>query len=53
MGATKIPDADFKTMDICRFKDLRGRMDDLSEKLNKKIVNIKDNIEAIKKNSHK
>ena len=47
MGATKIPDADFKTMDICRFKDLRGRMDDLSENFKKEIISIKKDIETI------
>ena len=33
MQATKIPDAEFKTMVIRLLKDLRGRKDNLSENL--------------------
>ena len=49
MEATKIPDAEFKTMVIKMLKDLRGGMDDPSENLNKEMVKMKKDIETIKK----
>lgn len=39
--ATKTPDSEFKTMIKRMFKDLRGRLDCLSENLNKGRVSIK------------
>ena len=36
--ATKIPDAGFKTMVIKMLKDLKGRVNDLSDNLNKEIT---------------
>ena len=53
MEATKTPDSEIKTMVIRMLRDLRGRMDDLSENLNKEIVSIKKNIETIKKSEMK
>ena len=50
METTKKPDAEFEAMVKKMFKNHRGRMDDLSENLNKEIVIIKKEIEAIKKN---
>ena len=41
MESTKIPDAEFKTVVIKMLKDIRGRMDDFTENLNKEIVRIK------------
>ena len=35
------------------FKDIRGRMDNLSENLNTEIVSIKKDIETIKKDRQK
>ena len=49
MQATKIPDAEFKTIVIRMLKDLRRRIDDLSRNVNKKIVSIKKDLETIKK----
>ena len=49
MGATKILDAEFNTVVKSMLKDLRRRMNDVSEKLNKMIVNHKKVIETIKK----
>ena len=48
MGATKIPDTQLKTVVVRMLKDLRERMDDLSENLKKGIVSIKKDIEIIK-----
>lgn len=53
MESTKIPDVEFKTMVIRMFKDLTRRMGDLRENLNKQIINIKKNIETIKRTHHK
>ena len=50
MEATKIPDIELKLMVIRMLQDIRRRMDDLSENLNKEIISIKNNMEAIKKN---
>ena len=50
MEATQIIDAMFKIMVIRMLKDLRGKIDDLSETLNREIVGIKKNIETINKN---
>ena len=44
MRATKMPDTEFKSMVVRMFKDLRERMDDLSENLNKEMVSIKKDI---------
>ena len=41
MEATKIPDAEFKTMVIRMLKELRKRMDDLIENLNQERISIK------------
>ena len=41
MESTKIPDAEFKTVVIKMLKDIRGRMDDFTENLNKEIVRVK------------
>ena len=49
MKATKIPDTEFKTVVIRLLKDLRGRMDDLRENLNKDILSIRKDIRTIKK----
>ena len=48
--ATKILDAEFKIMIVRMLKDVRERMDDLSQNLNKETVNIKKDIETIKDN---
>ena len=48
--ATKIPNAEFRTMVIRMLKNPRGRMDDFSENLNKEIVSMKKDIETIEKN---
>ena len=40
MEATKIPDAEFKTMVINLLNDPKRRMDDLSKNSNKEIVSI-------------
>ena len=53
MEASKILDTEFKTMVMRMLKDLRGRMDSLNENLNKEIVNIKKDIETIKKKCQK
>ena len=45
-----IPDAEFKTVVIRTLKDLRGRLGDISENLNKEIVSIKKYIKTIKRN---
>ena len=45
MDATKIPDAEFKTIAIRMIKALRGRMDNLRENVYKKTVSIKKDIE--------
>ena len=50
METTKIPHAEFKTMVIRMLRDLRGRMFDLSENVNKETVSIKKGIGTIKKN---
>ena len=47
MEATKIPGEDFKTRVIQMLKDLRGRMDDLSENINKERVSTKKDMETI------
>ena len=39
-----MPDTEFKSMVVRMFKDLRERMDDLSENLNKEMVSIKKDI---------
>lgn len=41
MEVTKVSDAKFKPMVIRVLKNLMGRMDDISENLNKEIVSIK------------
>ena len=43
MEATKMPDAECKTMVIMMLKDLRGGMDKLSENLNKDTKNLNKN----------
>ena len=40
-----MPDTEFKSMVVRMFKDLRERMDDLSENLNKEMVSIKNDID--------
>ena len=41
MKASNLPDTGFETMVIQVLKELRGRMNELSENLNKEIVNVK------------
>ena len=41
MEANNIPDTEFKVIVVKMLKELRGRMNELSENLNKYIVNIK------------
>lgn len=53
MEATKLPDAEFKTMVIRMFEDLRGTIDDLNENLNEEAVSSKRDIETIKRISQK
>ena len=53
MEATKIPVAEFKTMVIRMLKDLRTRMDGLSEHLNNEIISVKNDIETIKQSEIK
>ena len=48
MEATNIPDAEFKRMITRMFKDLRGRMDDLSDSLNKEIISMAKDMETIR-----
>ena len=48
MEETKILDAEFKIMIVRMLKDVRERMDDLSQNLNKETVNIKKDIETKK-----
>ena len=50
MEATQIPNSEFKIMVICMLKNLRERMDDLIENINKEIVSIKKDIETINMN---
>ena len=50
MKLTKIPDVEFKITVIRMLKDLKGRMDDLSENLNKEMVSSKKDIETINRN---
>ena len=47
MEATKIPNVQFKRMVIRMLRDLRGRMDDLSNNLNQEVVSIKKDIKSI------
>ena len=48
MEETKILDAEFKTMVIIMLKNLKGRINNLSENLNKEIASIKKDIETKK-----
>ena len=50
MEASNLPDTKYKTMVIRILKELRGRIDELSENFNKKIVSIKQDIETMIKN---
>ena len=50
MEVTKVPDAELKTVIMRILKDLRGRTCDLRENLNEKMVRIKKDTEAIKRN---
>ena len=48
MEETKILDAEFKTMVIIMLKNLKGRINNLSENFNKEIASIKKDIETKK-----
>ena len=48
-----MPDAEFRTMIIRMVKDLKGRMHDLGENLNKDIVSTEKDIETMKRPSQK
>ena len=50
METSTLPDTKYKTMVIRILKELRGRIDELSENFNKKIVSIKQDIETMIKN---
>ena len=52
-GSITNTDSEFKIMAIRMLKDLRGRIDYLSENLNKEIVSIKKHTENIHKNLKK
>ena len=52
-GTITNTDIEFKIMAIRMLKDLRGRIDYLSENLNKEIVSIKKHTENIHKNLKK
>ena len=43
MEAIDLPDAKLKTLVVRMFKELRGKIDELSENIHKKIGNIKKN----------
>ena len=47
---SNILDAEFKTLVIRMLNELRGRVDELSEKINKEIRNKKTELQSIKKN---
>ena len=49
MEANNLPDTEFKTMLIRMLKELRGRMDELSDNVNTEIVSLKKDIGIIKK----
>ena len=49
MEISNTPDAEFKTLIIRLLNKVRGRIDELSEKFNKEIGNIKMDTENIKK----
>ena len=48
MEATQIPDAELKIMVIRMVKKLRGRIDDLTENINKEIASTKEDPETHK-----
>ena len=50
MESSNLTDAEFKTLVIKMPKELRGRVDELSENFNKEIKNIKMEMEIIKGN---
>ena len=50
MRASNLPDAEFKTLVRRMLEELKGRVDGLNKNFNKKIGNIKMEIENIKKN---
>ena len=50
MDAHELTDGVFKTMIIRMLKDLRKRIDDLTENLNNEMVGMKQYMETIKKN---
>ena len=52
MEITNLPDTEFKTIRIVTrmLKKLRQKMDELSEILNKETVNIKKDIETVRRN---
>ena len=49
MKKSNLPEAEFKTLVIRMFNELRGRVDKLSENFNKEIGNIKMETETTKK----
>ena len=49
MEASNLPKKEFKIMVIRMLNELRGRMDEHNENLNREIVSIKKDIETIKK----
>ena len=50
MEASNLPETEFKIMVIRMLNELRRRMDEHNENLNREIVSMKKNIETIKKN---
>ena len=50
---SNLPDAELKTLIIRMLSELRGRVDELSEKFNNEIGTVKMEIDNIKKNQSK
>ena len=50
IDTSNLPETEFKTMIIKLLNELRGRLDEHNENLNREIVSIKKDMETIKKN---
>ena len=49
METSNLPDTEFKTLIIRMLSELRRRVEELSENINKEIINAKMELENIKK----
>ena len=49
METSNLPDTEFKTLIIRMLSELRRRVEELSENINKEIINAKMDLENIKK----